>query len=84
MIDKSLGDGQGETSMIKLREGVELLSLPIKGENDDDGFIGLEEVEQGIFQSNDKAREILGMLNLTTLTESEARNLLERRAELGS
>jgi hypothetical protein len=84
VMDKSLGDGQGETSMMKLRDGVELLSLPLKGEDESIRFMGLEEAERGIFQSNDKAREILGVLNLTTLTESEARGLLERRAELGS
>ncbi|KAI9707564.1 MAG: hypothetical protein M1836_000525 [Candelina mexicana] len=84
VMDRYLGEGQGEIGMKKLREGVGLLGLPVKVSGDEDGRLGLWEVEKMMFRSNEGAREVLDKLGLTVLTESEARHVLERRVELGS
>ncbi|KAI9760861.1 MAG: hypothetical protein M1835_000086 [Candelina submexicana] len=84
VMDRYLGEGQGEIGMKKLREGVGLLGLPVKVSRDEDGRLGLWEVEKMMFRSNEGAREVLDKLGLTVLTESEARHVLERRVELGS
>lgn len=46
--------------------------------------LGLWEVERRLFASNEMAREVLEDLGLEVLTETEGRNLLRRRVELGS
>ena len=84
VVDKHLGDGQGQTGMKKLKEGVTLLNLPMKAEEGDGDAMGLEEVEKKIFESNEKAREALEELAMVVLTESEARGVVERRVELSS
>ena len=52
------------------------------------GLVGktltLWDVEKRMFQSNESAREVLEELGLNALTEGEARNVLERRIDLGS
>lgn len=45
---------------------------------------GLFEVERLVFMDNESARHALEQLGLETLTESDARHVLERRVELGS
>ncbi|KAI9738259.1 MAG: hypothetical protein M1834_008757 [Cirrosporium novae-zelandiae] len=100
VIDKYVGEGQGKTRMQQLLEGVKLLNLPIRAggkeqakeeeqeeiermENDG-GELGLWEVEKRLFKSNEDAREVLADLGLETMSESEARQVLGRRIELGS
>ena len=88
-IDRSLGEGQGQMGMRKLREALMLLSLPLTDEvqakeRKMEGGLGLLEVEKRIFQSNESGREVLEELGLETLSESEARHVLGRRVELGS
>ncbi|KAF2200617.1 RINT-1 family protein-like protein [Delitschia confertaspora ATCC 74209] len=61
----------------------------VKGEQNEQwpctpGELGLWEVEKRIFDSNESAREVLEELNLDSLSETEARNVLRRRIELGS
>lgn len=46
--------------------------------------LSLFQVERMVFQDNAGARKALELLGLETLTESEARELLRRRVELGS
>jgi len=46
--------------------------------------LGLFEVERLVFMDNESARHALEQLGLETLSESEARAMLERRVELGS
>ena len=85
LMDRWLGDGQGEAGMRKLHEGVSLLSLSVEGasEQPEDG-VGLRNVEKRLFENNVRAKEVLEELGLGLLTESEARAVLERRVELGS
>ena len=85
VMDKYLGQGQGEMGMKKLKEAVALLNLPVHAtEDSSEGVLGLLEVEQKVFESNESAREVLQDLGLDVISESEARHVLERRVELGS
>ena len=47
-------------------------------------MMGLFEVERLVFMDNENARYALEQLGLDTLTESEARAVLEKRVEIGS
>lgn len=87
-INRWVGEGQGEMGMRKLKEAFTLLSLPVKGEEVDDAGeeatgLDLWEVEKRVFRSNESGREVLDELGLEVLSEAEARNVLERRIELG-
>lgn len=87
-MDRWLGEGQGDMGMRKLKEGLVLLGLPVKGEEgeengDEDVGLGLWEVEKRVFRDNESGREVLDDLGLEVLSESEARHVLERRIELG-
>ena len=90
VTDKHVAVGQGELGMKKLREAMVLLSLPVRAEQDTNEKEGAEEpldvwaVEKRIFQSNESAREVLEELGLEVLSEGDARNVLEKRVELGS
>lgn len=55
-----------------------------KSEGEETADLGLWEVERRLFASNEMAREVLEELGLDVLTETEGRNLLRRRVELGS
>ena len=46
--------------------------------------LGLWEVEHRLFASNEEARDVLEEMSLLLLTESEARQVLQRRVELGT
>lgn len=46
--------------------------------------LGLWEVEKRLFANNESAREVLSELDIETLTESEARSVLEKRVEVRS
>jgi len=90
VFDRYLGHGQGETGMRKLKEAVGLLGMPIKpkregGGGDEGGSgegLGIWEVEKRVFRDNESAREVLEELGMESLTETEARSVLERRLEL--
>ena len=95
--DKYVGIGQGELGMKKLSEALSLLTIPATAELDETtsdaevhnqeevpAKLGIWQVEERIFRSNESAREVLEELGLEVLTESEARNVLERRIELGN
>lgn len=92
VFDRHIASGQGEIGMRKLREAVELLSMPVKAEqarteNGAEEYkedLDIWEVEKRIFRDNESAREVLEELGLEVLTEAEARNVLERRIELSS
>jgi RAD50-interacting protein 1 len=45
--------------------------------------VSMKEVEEDLFENNEKAREVLERLGLGSLSESEGRSILERRVELG-
>ncbi|KAH0566371.1 hypothetical protein GP486_000229 [Trichoglossum hirsutum] len=80
LMNRWLGEGQGEVGMRKLHEGASLLSLPIDGEGE--APADLKYVEERVFESNERAKEVLGEMGFWVLTESEARGVLERRVEL--
>ncbi|MCJ1432553.1 hypothetical protein MMC27_001910 [Xylographa pallens] len=92
VFDRYVAPGQGEIGMRRLREAVELMSMPVKAqEGTADGgaenskeSIGIWEVEKRIFRDNESAREVLEELGLEVLTEAEARSVLERRIELSN
>ncbi|KAG8630032.1 hypothetical protein KVT40_001651 [Elsinoe batatas] len=96
VIDRHAGARQGATSTQKLVDGVKLLALPVKGEipinfsvdGTSDSLrapnLGLWEVERRLFASNEGAREVLDDLGIELLSESEAREVLKRRVEIGS
>ncbi|KAL6721051.1 hypothetical protein ACLMJK_000151 [Lecanora helva] len=88
-IDHWLGEAQGEIGMRKLKEGLTLLSLPVKKEQvedleTEDISLDLWEVEKRVFRNNESARAVLDELGLESLSETDARHILERRIELGS
>lgn len=88
-IDAAVGttDGGGESGRVvqKLKEGVSLLAIPLKSEqpgSEGDGPLSLWQVEKRVFESNESARNVLAQLEIETLSETEARAILERRVEL--
>ena len=88
VLNRYLGPGQAEAGMRKLRESLLLLGLESESEGgeskpEDGRALSLWDVEAKMFRSNQSGREILEELELEVLSESEARNVLERRIELG-
>ena len=87
-IDRWLGEGQGEIGMRKLKEALMLLNLPAKSEQSEetegDVGLGLWEVEKKIFRDNVEGREVLEELGSEVLELGDARNVLQRRIELGN
>ena len=87
-IDRWLGEGQGEIGMRKLKEALMLLNLPAKSEQSEetegDVGLGLWEVEKKIFRDNIEGREVLEELGSEVLELGDARNVLQRRIELGN
>ena len=84
VMDRHLGEGQGELGMRKLGEAIVLLQLPVTstgGDKREEAGLGLWEVDQRIYRSNESGREVLEELGLEVLSESEARSVLERRVE---
>ena len=92
VMDRYTGNSQSRVPMRKLAEGLELLNMPLKYSQDvreDDESpemvdTAILDVEKRMFRDNESAREVLEELGMEILSESEARNLLEKRIELGS
>ncbi|KAL3461266.1 TIP-1 family-domain-containing protein [Aspergillus heterothallicus] len=99
VVDVALGSAAppGGTRSIfqKLNEGLLILklnahTLQVDGqtegsaESEKDKILGLWEVEKRLFKDNKSAREVLTDLGVETLTEAEARSVLEKRVEIGS
>lgn len=89
--DRYLGTGQTQRGLGRLQEALLLLELPDErtGQRDDDlddlgdGVrVGLWEVERGIFENNESARQTLEELGVFELNASDARDVLRRRTEL--
>ena len=87
-MDRWLGEGQSEIGMRKLKEALLLLNLPAKSEQseetEEDIGLGLWEVDKKIFRDNVEGREVLEELGLEVLELGDARNVLQRRIELGN
>ncbi|OJD15073.1 hypothetical protein AJ78_04644 [Emergomyces pasteurianus Ep9510] len=94
VVDMAAGSGmESRRVMQKLEDGLLLLNLKINpgGGNDTSTSGGHEapdlslwEVEKRIFVNNESARSLLAELNIETLSEAEARAVLERRVEVRS
>ncbi|KAE8382602.1 TIP-1 family-domain-containing protein [Aspergillus bertholletiae] len=98
VIDVALGPaaqvGSSANALRKLNEGLTLLGLstttvddrpPLQGSDQQETAPpGLWDVEKRLFKDNENARVVLGELNIETLSEAEARSVLERRVEIGS
>jgi hypothetical protein len=54
------------------------------GTEDQGKLMGLFEVERLVFMDNESARHALELIGLESLSEGDARSVLERRVELGS
>lgn len=83
--------------LAKLNDGLLLLGLTVvtpksggvsaahgDADSQEKPHLGLWEVEKRLFRDNESARGVLAELNIETLTEAEARAVLERRVEIGS
>ncbi|KAJ5095363.1 hypothetical protein NUU61_004719 [Penicillium alfredii] len=90
VVDSALGTaghaGDSLRIMKRLNEGLCLLGLSASPQEQADlgSALGLWDVEKRLFKDNESAREVLAELEIDTLTETEARLVLERRVEIGS
>ncbi|KKZ65973.1 hypothetical protein EMCG_08267 [[Emmonsia] crescens] len=95
VVDMATGNGMESRSVMrKLEDGLLLLNLKIKPAREGHDYsarggdetpdLSLWEVEKRIFANNESARSLLAELNIETLTEAEARAVLERRVEVRS
>ncbi|OAX84246.1 hypothetical protein ACJ72_01386 [Emergomyces africanus] len=95
VVDMATGNGmESRYVMQKLKDALLLLNLKIKpareanetstGGGDQTPDLSLWEVEKRIFANNESARSLLVELNIETLSEAEARAVLERRVEVRS
>ncbi|KAJ0424205.1 TIP-1 family-domain-containing protein [Aspergillus carlsbadensis] len=98
VVDVALGSaapaGGSKGILQKLNEGLLILNLDayalqVDGQteesNGSEGHValGLWEVEKRLFKNNESARDVLADLRIETLTEAEARSVLEKRVEIG-
>ncbi|KAM5487134.1 hypothetical protein McanMca71_000294 [Microsporum canis] len=91
-IGVKAGEGLAAQTVKKLRDSLFILNLKIKPEkvqspDTGDGTrigLGLWEAEKRLFANNESARGVLSELGIDTLTEAEARSVLERRVEVRS
>lgn len=95
-VDTAIGVKAGEElaarTMKKLRDGLFVLNLEIKAGKDQPPdasdaagtALGLWEAEKRLFANNESARGVLSELCIDTLTEADARSVLERRVEVRS
>ena len=97
VVDAALGSighaGDSMRTMKKLNEGLLLLGLNAQKQDGteeggkEDGAVsaaGLWDVEKRLFKDNESAREVLAELEVESLTEAEARTVLEKRVEISS
>ncbi|KAI9367203.1 TIP-1 family-domain-containing protein [Aspergillus egyptiacus] len=94
VVDVALGSAaltDGSKSVLrKLNEGLLVLNLDAQthdgeeAEAEDKKNPRLWEAEKRLFKDNESAREMLADLGVESLTEAEARSVLERRVEIGS
>lgn len=93
VVDVATGNRmESKNVMQKLVDGLFLLNLKIihtqedhnssPGGEDETTGLSLWEAEKRLFANNESARSLLTELNFESLTESEARAVLERRVEL--
>ncbi|KAI1305088.1 RINT-1 family protein [Xylaria venustula] len=76
VLDRHLPDGS--LIMDTLREGAQLLNLPIESSA---GGITLQQATDRVFTDNTEAKKTLAELDLESLTPANARKILQRRVE---
>jgi hypothetical protein len=80
VIDEYIPEGSSSAlGMPKLREGVQLLNLPIVAR---DGVMSLNTAYDRVFSDNTEARKVFDELGFSTLTYADARLVLQRRVEV--
>ncbi|KAA8646227.1 hypothetical protein EYZ11_001481 [Aspergillus tanneri] len=87
VVDAAMGPatptGGSAKVLQKLSEGLLLLGLTA-GDSSATPRPDLWGVEKRLFKDNESARDVLTKLGVESLTEAEARSVLERRVEIGS
>lgn len=92
VVDSALGAssqaGISLQTIKKLSEGLRVLCLSTAEQGDvsakEDVPLRLWDVEKRLFRDNESARGVLAELEIDSLSEAEARSVLERRVEIGS
>ena len=74
-----LTDAYPDVGMTRLRQGVQLLNLPLIAE--EDSTITLKDASAAIYATNAQAEEILEKLGVNEITRTDARHILARRVE---
>ncbi|KAF7714919.1 Uncharacterized protein PECH_007837, partial [Penicillium ucsense] len=87
VIDNQLGDGAESSRIIKkLTDAIRLLNMSAVADESTEGgdsLLNLWEAEKRLFIDNESARSVLAELEIESLTEAEARSILEKRVEIG-
>jgi RAD50-interacting protein 1 len=79
IIDEFIPDGSSSAlGMPKLREGAQLLNLPIVAR---DGLMSLSSAYDRVYADNTEARKVIDELRFSTITYVDARLILQRRVE---
>ncbi|CAI7635781.1 unnamed protein product [Penicillium glandicola] len=93
VVDSTLGAssqaGISFQTIKKLSEGLRILCLSTAEQEADvsakeDVALRLWDVEKRLFRDNESARGVLAELEIDSLSEAEARSVLERRVEIGN
>ena len=74
-----LMDAHADMSMSRLRQGVQLLNLPLSVQEDQ--AISLMDASKAIYATNTQADEVLKRLGLDEISRADARAILARRVE---
>jgi hypothetical protein len=79
VVDQFIPNGSSLVlGMPRLREGVELLNLPVDAEGD---AMSLSSAYDRVFSDNTEAKKVLDELGYSTISYIEARLVLQRRVE---
>jgi hypothetical protein len=79
IIDAYIPNGSSSAlGMPKLREGVQLLNLPLVAR---DGLMSLGSAYDRVYADNTEARKVIDELGFSTITYSDTRLVLQRRVE---
>jgi hypothetical protein len=92
VVDSALGmsshAGISSRTIKRLSEGLRILCLSTaeqeEGTAKHDAALRLWDVEKRLFRDNESARGVLAELEIESLSEAEARSVLERRVEIGN
>lgn len=84
-VDDDGGEGTGGGEATQIPDSSQDYSVtPVEENEENVKAFSLWKVEKRIFRSNESARAVLAEMGIETLTEADARGVLERRVEVGS